>query len=81
LVMFVFVLWYGILRNLNIDCGCFSPQELKNYAGLQQALYRDIGMLGGVIYLYVSNFISGVKTTFSLRTKDKTKLKEDLSNA
>ena len=81
LVMFVFVLWYGILRNLNIDCGCFSPQELKNYAGLQQALYRDIGMLGGVVYLYVSNWISGVKTIFSLRTKDKTKLKEDLSNA
>jgi len=81
LVLFVFVLWYGILRNLNIDCGCFSPQELENYTGLQQALYRDIGMLGGVIYLYVSNRISGVRTSFSLRTKDKTKFKEDLRNA
>jgi uncharacterized membrane protein YphA (DoxX/SURF4 family) len=72
LVMFVFVLWYGILKNLNIDCGCFSLWELDNYAGLQKALYRDIGMIVGVVYLYVSNWASGSKTSFGQGTKIKT---------
>ncbi len=26
LVMFIFVLWYGILQELNIDCGCFTTE-------------------------------------------------------
>ena len=29
LIMFVIVLWYGILKDLNIDCGCFTPR--RNY--------------------------------------------------
>jgi uncharacterized membrane protein YphA (DoxX/SURF4 family) len=81
LLMFVFVLWYGILKNMNIDCGCFSPQELNNYAGLQQALYRDIGMIVAVVFLYVSHWVSGSKTRFSQGTKIKNKLKEVLRNA
>lgn len=55
LITFVFVLWYGILRNLDIDCGCFSPEELKTHASLWHAFYRDIAMIGAVIYLYISN--------------------------
>ena len=81
LVMFVFVLWYGILKNLNIDCGCFPPGELNSYAGLQQALYRDIGMVVAVVYLYVSNWVSGSKTRFGQGTKIKNKVKEVLRNA
>lgn len=57
LITFIFVLWYGILRNLDIDCGCFSPEELRSHASLWHAFYRDIVMIGGVIYLYLSKRI------------------------
>jgi uncharacterized membrane protein YphA (DoxX/SURF4 family) len=80
LVMFVFVLWYGILRNLDIDCGCFSPQELKSQASLWHAFYRDIGMIVAVVYLYVLNWVSDSKTRFGQGTKIKNK-KEVLRNA
>jgi len=75
LVMFVFVLWYGILKNLNIDCGCFPPGELNSYAGLQQALYRDIAMIAATGYLFIADWISGNKTSLSLRTKIKLHLR------
>ncbi|NWF75236.1 MAG: DoxX family membrane protein [Nitrospirae bacterium] len=55
LIIFVFVLWYGILRNLDIDCGCFSPEELKSHASLWHAFYRDISMIVAVIYLFISD--------------------------
>ncbi len=61
LTMFVFVLWYGILRHLDIDCGCFSPDELKSHASLWNAFYRDLMMIAAVIYLYVSHKIRSGK--------------------
>ncbi len=64
LVLFVSVLWYGILRDLKVDCGCFSLEELKGQAGLWQAFYRDLMMMGGVIFLYGSRWLhSDRKTT------------------
>ncbi len=53
LIMFIFVLWYGILRELNIDCGCFTTEELEGINSLKQAFYRDIIMIIGVIYLFI----------------------------
>jgi uncharacterized membrane protein YphA (DoxX/SURF4 family) len=52
LVMFAFVLWFGILKDLDIDCGCFSADELGEHGGLRLAFYRDLGMIAGVLYLY-----------------------------
>ena len=75
LVMFVFVLWYGILKNLDIDCGCFSPQELKSQASLWHAFYRDIAMIAATGYLFIADWISGNKTSLSLRTKIKLHLR------
>ena len=75
LITFVIVLWYGILSNLNIDCGCFSPEEIKGYASLQHALYRDIVMIAAAIYLYVSHLVSGNTTGLSLSTKIKLHLR------
>ena len=51
LVMFVFVLWFGILKDLDIDCGCFAPADLKQHDALRSAMYRDLGMMAGVLYL------------------------------
>ena len=75
LITFVIVLWYGILHNLNIDCGCFSPEEIKGYTSLRHALYRDIVMIAAAIYLYVSDLVSGNTTGLSLSTKIKLHLR------
>lgn len=52
LIMFIIVLWYGILNNLEIDCGCFSSEELASHDSLRQAFYRDLVMLAGAFYIY-----------------------------
>jgi uncharacterized membrane protein YphA (DoxX/SURF4 family) len=75
LVMFVFVLWYGILKKLDIDCGCFSLQELKSQASLWHAFYRDIAMIAATGYLFIADWVSGNKTSLSLRTKIKLHLR------
>jgi uncharacterized membrane protein len=74
LVMFVFILWYGILKNLDIDCGCFSPQELKSQASLWHAFYRDIAMIAATGYLFIADWVSGNQTGFSLSLMTKIKL-------
>ena len=72
LVFFAAVLWYGILKDLKVDCGCFSLEELKSQAGLWQAFYRDLMMLGGVIFVYGSRWLPpDRKTTLPLWAKIK----------
>jgi hypothetical protein len=66
LILFIVVLWYGILKNFDIDCGCFSPDELKGYVSLRQAFYRDLVMVAAVLYLYISRLIhTGIISRFS----------------
>jgi uncharacterized membrane protein YphA (DoxX/SURF4 family) len=73
--LFVSVLWYGILKDLEVDCGCFSLEELKGQAGLWQAFYRDLMMMGGVILLYGSRWLRyDRKTTLPLWAKLKLKI-------
>lgn len=58
LTMFVFVLGYGILTDLNVDCGCFGAEELDKRAGLRMAFYRDLVLIGLVVpYLYIYRWI------------------------
>jgi hypothetical protein len=53
LALFVFVLGYGILGDLDVDCGCFGAEELDKRAGLRAAFYRDLVLIGVVApYLY-----------------------------
>lgn len=55
LVLFTFILGYGILSGLNVDSGCFGPGGPDKRAGLHAAFYRDLILLVAVIpYLYVS---------------------------
>jgi uncharacterized membrane protein YphA (DoxX/SURF4 family) len=56
LIMFVVILWYGIIKDLDIDCGCFSAEEMKGINNLRQAFYRDIIMIIGVFYLYAYKY-------------------------
>jgi hypothetical protein len=70
LVFFVVVLWYGILSNLDVDCGCFSAEDLNNQAGLWQAFYRDLIMIGAALFLYLTRWLqSGQKVYLPFRAK------------
>ncbi len=58
LAMFVFILGYGILGDLNVDCGCFGAEDLNKQAGLRSAFYRDLALIGIVMpYLYLSRWV------------------------
>jgi len=54
LVMFIATLGYGIWMGLDVDCGCFGPgdPEADAFNGLRHSLYRDLGMLAGIVFLY-----------------------------
>jgi uncharacterized membrane protein YphA (DoxX/SURF4 family) len=51
LIGFASILGYGIFNNLNIDCGCFTPEDLKGQESLKQAFYRDLVMIAAVFYM------------------------------
>jgi uncharacterized membrane protein YphA (DoxX/SURF4 family) len=51
-LLFVAVLGYGVLNELDIDCGCFGPEDLENRKGLAHAFYRDLVLMGAVAFLH-----------------------------
>ena len=54
LLLFIVILGFGIWMGLDVDCGCFGPEdpEAKAFHGLRTALYRDMIMMAGVFFLY-----------------------------
>ncbi len=54
LLLFMLILGYGIWMGLDVDCGCFGPEdpEARAYHGLRPALYRDFFMGAAILYLY-----------------------------
>jgi len=54
LLLFVAILGFGIRMGLDVDCGCFGPEdpEAEAFHGLRTALVRDVIMLAGVFFLY-----------------------------
>ncbi|KJS31379.1 MAG: hypothetical protein VR64_11205 [Desulfatitalea sp. BRH_c12] len=54
LLLFVALLGYGIHLGLDVDCGCFGPEdpEADAFHGLKWGLYRDLAMLAAIAYLY-----------------------------
>jgi len=57
-ILFIAILSYGIYMGLDIDCGCFGPQdpEAKAFHGLRTAIHRDLVLIAGVMYLYAWRF-------------------------
>jgi uncharacterized membrane protein YphA (DoxX/SURF4 family) len=51
LIMFVLVLGFGVMSDLQVDCGCFSTEELQERGSLKVAFYRDIGLVMAALYL------------------------------
>ena len=54
LLLFVIVLGWGIRMGLDIDCGCFGPQdpEVRAFHGLRASLYRDLALLAVVGFIH-----------------------------
>ena len=55
--MFAFVLWYGALRDLSIDCGCFGREEIASQGNLRSAFHRDLGLMSVPLFLYVARWL------------------------
>lgn len=45
LVLFIGVLWFGVVSDLQVDCGCFSAEDHAKHSGLVNALIRDLWFL------------------------------------
>lgn len=58
LLVFIGVLWFGILKNLNIDCGCFSSEEISEHGNLHESLYRDFVFIAISIFLFSCRIIN-----------------------
>jgi hypothetical protein len=54
LLLFIGVLSYAVWLGLDIDCGCFGPEdpEHRAFAGLRMALFRDVLLSIPVLYLF-----------------------------
>lgn len=52
LLFFILLLAYSIHVGLDIDCGCFGPEdpEYSAFHGLRSALWRDLAMLVPLFY-------------------------------
>lgn len=63
LVLFVAILGYGIRMGLDVDCGCFGPDdpEAEAFHGLRAALWRDLVMLVVSAYLYAWRYYNDIK--------------------
>lgn len=55
LLLFVTVLSYGISLGLDIDCGCFGPEDVEHlaFSSLRSALVRDVLLSIPVVYCFV----------------------------
>jgi len=54
-ILFMIILGYGIHMGLDVDCGCFGPEdpESKAFHGLRQAFVRDSVMLMDILFVYI----------------------------
>ena len=71
LAVFIAILGYGIWMGLDIDCGCFGPEdpESRAYHGLHSALFRDLLMAAGIVFLYWWRFMHSADSAASFNCK------------
>ena len=64
LILFIAILGYGTAMGLDVDCGCFGPEdpESKAFHGLRQTLFRDFVMLAAVGYLFAWRRYRGIRS-------------------
>ena len=52
LLIFLVILGYAVWHNLDIDCGCFTADELDAQHHVTTAFWRDLIMIGATFFLY-----------------------------
>ncbi|MHB9073171.1 MAG: DoxX family protein [Desulfobaccales bacterium] len=52
LFVFLVILGYAVSQNLDIDCGCFTADELDAQHNVTTAFWRDLMMIGATLFLY-----------------------------
>jgi uncharacterized membrane protein YphA (DoxX/SURF4 family) len=52
LIGFIMILGYAILNDLDIDCGCFTLDELTERTSVKGAIFRDLFMVAAVFFLF-----------------------------
>lgn len=54
LALFIVIIGWGIWMGLDVDCGCFGPEdpEAKAFHGLRMTLYRDLLMLAIIAFIF-----------------------------
>jgi uncharacterized membrane protein YphA (DoxX/SURF4 family) len=52
LLIFLVILGFAVWQNLDIDCGCFTTDELAAQDGVITAFRRDLIMIGATLFLY-----------------------------
>ncbi len=59
-ILFLGILSYGLWLGLDVDCGCFGPEdpEAGAFHNLRSAIFRDILMLITIFYMYSWRFLS-----------------------
>jgi uncharacterized membrane protein YphA (DoxX/SURF4 family) len=50
--VFLLVLGYAILNDLDVDCGCFTVDELNARTSVKYAFLRDLIMVAAVLFLW-----------------------------
>lgn len=52
LLIFLMILGYAVWHNLDLDCGCFTADELDARHNVGTAFWRDLIMVGATFFLY-----------------------------
>jgi uncharacterized membrane protein YphA (DoxX/SURF4 family) len=52
LLIFLVVLGFAVWQNLDVDCGCFTTDDLAAQDGVITAFRRDLIMIGATLFLY-----------------------------
>lgn len=64
MLCFIAVLGYGIQMGLDIDCGCFGPDDPEHtaFSGLRTALWRDLLLCVPLLYGFWYHFYTTSQT-------------------
>ncbi len=52
LALFMIVLAWAMLKGLDVDCGCFSADEIKERGSLQSTFIRDTALCVCMLFLF-----------------------------
>jgi hypothetical protein len=80
--LFLLVLGYAMALGLDVDCGCFGPEDPEGaaFGSIRPAFVRDLWLAGGVAYLYLWRWIRG-RSSRSIRPFFQTLLKRKESRS